>query len=95
MEEVGITNPGTVNKEVDGNYCLSWCPWKPQVSSMIVVGCEKKNVPKPNPHNKWIPFEVLYGHDVLFIMLVWHLIWEDSLRSYYLIATASKDHKVG
>ncbi|RIB01838.1 hypothetical protein C2G38_2126647 [Gigaspora rosea] len=46
MEEVGITNPGTINKEVDGNYCLSWCPWKPQVSPMIVVGCGKENCAK-------------------------------------------------
>ncbi|KAF0336924.1 WD40 repeat-like protein [Gigaspora margarita] len=95
MEEVGITNPGTVNKEVDGNYCLSWCPWKPQVSPMIVVGCGKENCAKifrPNPHNKWIPFEVLHGHDDA----IHDVSWAPNMgRSYHLIATASKDHKVG
>ncbi|CAG8749707.1 12384_t:CDS:2, partial [Racocetra fulgida] len=52
MEEVEIITPGTVNKEADGNYCLSWCPWKPQVSPMIVVGCGKENCAK-----------VLHGHE--------------------------------
>ncbi|CAG8596307.1 3951_t:CDS:2, partial [Dentiscutata heterogama] len=93
--EVDITSPGTVNKEVDGNYCLSWCPWKPQVSPMIVVGCGKENCAKifrPNPHNKWIPFEVLHGHDDV----IHDVSWAPNMgRSYHLIATASKDHKVG
>ncbi|CAG8736606.1 12930_t:CDS:2, partial [Gigaspora rosea] len=88
MEEAGITNPGTVNKEVDGNYYLSWFPWKPQVSPMIVVGCGKKNCAKvcnntlPNPHNKWIPFEVLHGHD-------------DTIHDDRVFTSSQQDHKVG
>ncbi|RIB13993.1 hypothetical protein C2G38_2196372 [Gigaspora rosea] len=87
--------------EVDGNYCLSWCPWKPQVSPMIVVGCGKENCAKifrPNPHNKWIPFEVLHGHDDAIHVVSWAPNMgslSDSSRSYHLIATSSKDHEVG
>ncbi|RIA99857.1 hypothetical protein C2G38_2257004 [Gigaspora rosea] len=67
MEEVGITNTGTVNK-------------------------------RPNPHNKWIPFEVLHGHDDAIHVVSWAPNMgslSDSSRSYHLIATSSKDHEVG
>ena len=47
MEDVDIITINKDNsKEVDGNYCLSWCPWKPQISPMIVVGCGKENCAK-------------------------------------------------
>ncbi|RIA97735.1 WD40-repeat-containing domain protein [Glomus cerebriforme] len=97
MDEVHVhvsrsSNPPAF-KEAEENYCLSWCPSRYQ-SPMIVIGCGKENnarIFRCDQNNKWRPCEVLDGHEDL----VNDVDWAPNMgRSYHLIATASKDHRV-
>ncbi|CAI2181963.1 16145_t:CDS:2 [Funneliformis geosporum] len=84
MDEVNVhlsrNSNTTTLKEAEGSYCLSWCPSRYQ-SPMIVIGCGKENNTKV----------ILDGHQDL----IHDVAWAPNMgRSYHLIATASKDHRV-
>ncbi|KAG9299633.1 hypothetical protein G9A89_020804 [Geosiphon pyriformis] len=90
MEEFEI-NPGTITKEVDGHYCISWCPSR-FPPSMMVVGCGKEaKIFRQDGQGKWQAYEILSGHEDT----VHDVSWAPTMgRSYQLIATASKDQHV-
>ncbi|KAL1919237.1 uncharacterized protein VTP21DRAFT_1929 [Calcarisporiella thermophila] len=94
MEEISVNPTGAESKGMEANYCLSWCPNR-FMPEMIVVGCGRENTAKifrcDQTSNKWHPYEILEGHNDV----VHDVAWAPSMgRSYQLIATSSKDHRV-
>ncbi|CAG8559682.1 7451_t:CDS:2 [Ambispora gerdemannii] len=62
MDEFEI-NPGSITKEVDGHYCISWCPSRFN-PPMMVVGCGKEaKIFRQDGQSKWQAYEVLSGHE--------------------------------
>ncbi|RKP07427.1 WD40-repeat-containing domain protein [Thamnocephalis sphaerospora] len=84
---------GGAGKEAEGNYCLSWCPSKFQ-QPQLAVGCGRDHTCKifrMDQHGKWQAREELFGHEGV----VHDVAWAPNVgRSYHLIATACKDHRV-
>jgi nucleoporin SEH1 len=84
---------GGAGKEAEGNYCLSWCPSKFQ-PPQLAVGCGRDRTCKifhMNQQGKWQAREELPGHGGV----VHDVAWAPNVgRSYHLIATACKDHRV-
>ncbi|KAI8823056.1 WD40-repeat-containing domain protein [Fimicolochytrium jonesii] len=93
MDDIEVV-PGA--KDPEGQMCLSWCPsrFQPQ---MLAVGHgfmlthaspTTTQIYRLDPHNKWLPHEVLTGHTDV----VTDVAWAPNVgRSYQLIATACKD----
>jgi nucleoporin SEH1 len=92
MEEFQIC---PTSREVDGQFCLSWCPNR-FLPPMLVVGCGKEFTARIYRYDensrKWtILIESLGIHG----NFVYDVAWAPNMgRSYELVATANKDSHV-